>query len=76
MLSDCLEEFEQLSSTKVKYSVETEIKPLCSFAQEEQLQTFIDELENMFNSNDVNNYKNYKYCFLGVCYNTLLVFIN
>jgi hypothetical protein len=63
MLSDCLEEIEQLSSTKVKNSIDFDIKPLCSFVQEEQLQTFIDQLENMFSSNDVINYKNYKYCF-------------
>lgn len=60
MLSDCMEEIEQLSSTKVKNVTNTnsediEIKPLCSFAQEEQLQVFIDKLENMFNSNEVKN---------------------
>jgi len=58
MLSDCLEEIEQLSSTKVKSVTttnleDTEIKPLCSFMQEEQLQVFIDKLENIFNSNEV-----------------------
>jgi len=62
MLSDCLEEFDQLSSAKIKNatatnSEETEIKPLCSFAQEEQLKVFIEKLENMFNSNEVNNLK-------------------
>lgn len=68
MLSDCLEEIEQLSSPKVKNvttinSEDTEIKPLCSFAQEEQLKVFIDKLENIFNSNEVNNLKKY-YIFL------------
>lgn len=60
MLSDCLEEIEQLSLTKVKNiktinSEETEIKPICTFAQEEQIQAFIDKLENIFNSNEVND---------------------
>lgn len=60
MLSDCLEEIDQLSSAKVKNAAtinsdETEIKPLYSFAQEEQLKVFIDKLENIFNSNEVNN---------------------
>jgi len=58
MLSNCLEEFEQLSSTKIKTTnsinlIETEIKPLSSFAQEEQLQMYIDQLEKLFNSNEV-----------------------
>lgn len=58
MLSDCLEEIEQLSLTKVKNikttnSEEVEIKPLCTFAQEEKIQTFIDKLENIFNSNEI-----------------------
>lgn len=57
MLSDSLEEIELLSSIKVKNtntnSIETEIKPLSSLAQEEQLQMYIDELEKMFNSNEV-----------------------
>ncbi|XP_003247737.1 uncharacterized protein LOC100576041 [Acyrthosiphon pisum] len=62
MLSDCLEEIEQLSSAKVKNATtinsdETEIKPLCSFAQEEQLKVFIDKLENIFNSNEILNIK-------------------
>lgn len=61
MLSDCLEEIEQLSSAKVKNmstnSEENEIKPLCSFAQEEQLKVFIDKLENLFNSNEIINVK-------------------
>lgn len=67
MLSDCLDEIEQqLSLTKVKNmintnSLETEIIPLCSFTQEEQLQIFIDQLENMFNSKEVINFKDYKY---------------
>lgn len=60
MLSDCLEEIEQLSLTKVKNmkttnSEETEIKPMYTFAQEEQIQAFIDKLENIFNSNEVNS---------------------
>uniref|UniRef100_A0A2H8TVK4 Protein CIP2A n=1 Tax=Melanaphis sacchari TaxID=742174 RepID=A0A2H8TVK4_9HEMI len=57
MLSDCLEEIEQLSLAKVKIvtenSVETAIKPMCTFAQEEQIQMFIDKLENIFNSNEI-----------------------
>lgn len=57
MLSDSLEEIELLASTKVKNtntnSMETDIKPLCSFAQEEQLQMYIDQLEKIFNSNEV-----------------------
>lgn len=57
MLSDGLEEIELLSSTKVKNintnSIETDIKPLGSFAQEEQLQMYLDQLEKMFNSNEV-----------------------
>lgn len=58
ILSDCLEEIEQLSVTTVKNikhtnSVETEIKSICSFSQQEQLQIYIDQLENMFNSNEV-----------------------
>lgn len=57
MLSDSLEEIELLSSTKVKNtntsSIETDIKPLSSFAQEEQLQMYIDQLEKMFSSNEV-----------------------
>ncbi|XP_060862831.1 uncharacterized protein LOC132939589 isoform X2 [Metopolophium dirhodum] len=62
MLSDCLEEIEQLSSAKVKNATtinsdETEIKPLCSFSQEEQLNVFIDKLENIFNSNEILNIK-------------------
>lgn len=63
MLSDCLGEIEeQLSSTKVKNminanSLETEINPLCSFSQEEQLQMYIDQLENMFNSKEVITFK-------------------
>jgi len=58
MLSDCLEEIEQLSLAKVKNMTTTnsEIKPVCTFAQEEQIQMFIDKLENIFNSNEVNNY--------------------
>lgn len=65
MLSDCLEEINQSSLRKqenmYKTSLETEIKPLCSFAQEEQLQVYIDQLENMLNSNEVTNSKNCKY---------------
>lgn len=66
MLSDCLDEIEQLSSIQVNNmtnnnSVDTEIKPLCSFAQEEQLQMYIDQLENMFSSNEVINLIYYKY---------------
>lgn len=58
MLSDCLEEIEQLSLTTVKNikrtnSVETEIGLTCSFSQQDQLQIYIDQLENMFNSNEV-----------------------
>lgn len=58
MLSDCLEEIEQYSSSKIKNltienSIGTETKPLCSFAEEQQLQKLIDQLENMFNSNEV-----------------------
>lgn len=58
MLSDCLEEMEQISSAKVNKMInlrpeETEIKPLCSFDQEKQLQRYINQLENMFNSNEV-----------------------
>lgn len=58
MLSDCLEEMEQISSAEVKKMInlrseETEIKPLCSFDQEKQLQIYLDKLENMFNSNEV-----------------------
>ncbi|XP_060834763.1 uncharacterized protein LOC132917839 [Rhopalosiphum padi] len=54
MLSDCLEEIEQLSLAKVKNMTTTnsEIKPVCTFAQEEQIQMFIDKLENIFNSNE------------------------
>jgi len=59
MLSDCLEEIEQLSLTKMNNmkttNSETEIKPICTFAQEEQIQAFIDKLENVFNSNEVKN---------------------
>lgn len=63
MLSDCLEEIKL--STKVKNSIksnsmETELKPLCSFTQENQLQTYIGQLENMFNSKEV-IYFNYHY---------------
>lgn len=58
MLSDSLEEIELLSLSKVKNSnninsTEIEVKPLCSFAQEDQLQIYIDRLEEMFNSNEV-----------------------
>lgn len=60
MLSDCLEEIKQLSLTTVKNikltnSVETEIGLTYSFPQQEQLQIYIDQLENMFNSNEVIN---------------------
>ncbi|VVC31727.1 Armadillo-type fold,Armadillo-like helical [Cinara cedri] len=61
MLSDCLEKIEeQLSSIEVKSikntnSLDTEENPLCSFSQEEQLQMYIDKLENMFNSNKIHN---------------------
>lgn len=62
MLSDCLGEIEQLSSIKVKnlseaYSIEAKTEPSCSFAQEEQLQVFIDKLEKLFNSNEVIYFK-------------------
>lgn len=58
MLSDCLEELGQYFPSKIRNltnanSIEIEIKPLCSFSQEQQLQKFIDQLENMFNSNEV-----------------------
>lgn len=58
MLADSLEEIEKLSLTNVKNIrctnlEETEVKPLCSFSQQEQLQLYIDQLENMFNSNEV-----------------------
>jgi len=61
MLSESLEEIEQLSLPKVKIMnnknlIETEIKPLCSFAQEKQIHMYIDQLENMFNSNEVINF--------------------
>lgn len=60
MLSECLEEIEKLSFTTVKnikYTnlIETEIGPTCSFSQQEQIQIYIDQLENMFNSNEVIN---------------------
>lgn len=61
MLSDSLEEIGKLSSKKAKNSNETEIEPLYTFAQEEQLQKCIDKLENMSNTNDVIIYKNYKF---------------
>lgn len=66
MLSDCLDEIEQLSLIKLKNmtninSEDTEIKPLCSFAQEEQLQMYIDQLEIMFNSDEVINFINILY---------------
>lgn len=58
MLCDCLEELEQYFPSKIKNLknpnlMEIEIKPICSFSQEQQLQKFIDQLENMFNLNEV-----------------------
>jgi len=58
MLSDSLEEIELLSLSKVKNfnninPTEIEVKPFCSFAQEDQLQIYIDRLEETFNSNEV-----------------------
>lgn len=66
MLSDCLEEIEeQLSPIKIKKEINRnslvpEINPLCSYTQENQLQMCIDHLENMFNCNEVINFKDYK----------------
>lgn len=62
MLSDCLGEIEQLSSTKVKNitescSIDAKTEPSCTFVQEEQLQMFIDKLETMYNSNEVTHFK-------------------
>jgi len=72
MLSESLEEIKQLTFPKLeimtnKNSIETEIKPLCSYVQEKQLQMYIDLLENMFNSNEVIN-------FIYYIINTILTF--
>lgn len=58
MLCEAMEEIKQCSLKQIKDTTdlnlnEIEMKPLCSFAQEEQLQVFIDKLNNMFNSNKV-----------------------
>ncbi|XP_050419664.1 uncharacterized protein LOC126832775 [Adelges cooleyi] len=56
MLSECLEELNQIPQKQINsYSSDIEMKPLCTLAQENQIQTYINQLDNMFTCDNIQN---------------------
>ncbi|XP_050542983.1 uncharacterized protein LOC126906419 [Daktulosphaira vitifoliae] len=57
LLSECLEELNQIPSKQLNLSQskEIELKPLCSFNQENQIQMYLNQLDNLFKHDKIQN---------------------